>query len=225
MQTFPGKKALVLEPNERGCELLSLMLEKMAVENVTFYGRLHVVPDLDGYDLLVIDESIILQSPEVQELKLPVVVMHNISSTSALQAGYQYPIRKPIRPSDFHQTVASALKGEMRNAEHARPKEIDTLPLEGKTFLLAEDNIVNQKVAVQMLKKIGVRMDVVGNGKEAVEMVSQRGYDYVFMDVQMPELDGLEATQLIRRLDKGGSAALYYCDDGKRHERRQRKVS
>ncbi|MCB1647781.1 MAG: response regulator, partial [Pseudomonadales bacterium] len=75
------------------------------------------------------------------------------------------------------------------------------LPVTGQSFLLAEDNLVNQKVAVGILRKLGITLDVVGNGKEAVELIQQRKYDYVFMDVQMPEIDGLEATQLIRQMD------------------------
>ena len=65
-------------------------------------------------------------------------------------------------------------------------------------ILLAEDNLINQKVATRMLEKMGFEIDVVANGKEVVRAIEQRPYDIILMDVMMPEMDGLKTTQFIR---------------------------
>jgi CheY-like chemotaxis protein/HPt (histidine-containing phosphotransfer) domain-containing protein len=114
--------------------------------------------------------------------------------------GFAAYLIKPVRQSVLFDCLATVLAGESRKAEQhiVTRHSIRGLRRGNVRILLAEDNITNQKVALGILKKFGLRAGVVANGAEAVETLETIPYDLVLMDVQMPVMDGLMATRVIR---------------------------
>ena len=121
-------------------------------------------------------------------------------------------LAKPVRHERLRNTLQTALEHRRGPTRGAAPRQGSARPAtpsgEGGEFaaldarvLVVEDNAINQKVAVSLLAKLGVRADVAANGREAVEMLSILPYDVVYMDCQMPEMNGYEASHAVRKLD------------------------
>ncbi len=115
-------------------------------------------------------------------------------------------LTKPVRRSELRGAIATAVAAPMQSVdtpprEIMKPQEPQREAATGGALrlLLVEDNLVNQRVATRILEKAGHHVQTAGNGKVALQLLKQHSFDVVLMDVQMPEMDGLEATALIRR--------------------------
>ena len=121
------------------------------------------------------------------------------SQLSKAMGGDMWAESQPGSGSTFHFTVRFRKSDSIDRADGSTTQELVAMTdLSGMKVLLAEDNIFNQAVAVEVLKKLGCDVEVASTGKEAVEAFASRKFDIILMDLQMPEIDGYEATRIIR---------------------------
>ena len=172
------------------------------------HARRRVDPHVDGFELA----RSIKSDPRIASVRLVMLTSlgQRGDGAKARDAGIAAYLTKPVKQSQLFDCLTTVLNttpmsDEFRTASDLVTRHIlqETKQMSDKLILLAEDNVVNQKVAVRQLQKLGYRADAVANGREAIEALSRIPYDLVFMDCQMPEMDGYEAASEIRRTEVG----------------------
>lgn len=188
-------------PVKNGSEALAVLVN--APQEDPFH--IAIVDGSMGQDLALQLVKSFRDLPSLADLKLVLLSAAEDPTLGqrALAAGYSAYLQKPIKQSQLFDCLANVLVGlpastvtitsQINNAKDRAGT--------GKSILVVEDNVINQKVVLLMLKELGYSAHAVGNGKEAVQAVSRTHYGLVLMDCQMPEMNGFEATNAIRKLD------------------------
>ncbi len=215
-----GKRVLVVDDSKTNRRILRIQMERLGISvfEAEDGGRaLDLVRNGEQYDLAFIDYQMpgldgIVLSDEIRKIRsekeMALVFLPSVSRTEEeirlARINFQAVISKPIHCSQVSSVLVSLLNKENQNDK----KDTDSsVPVVDKQLseqyplrvLLAEDHMVNQKVALRVLKQMGYIADVANNGKEALQALERQDYDVILMDVQMPELDGLEATREITK--------------------------
>jgi CheY-like chemotaxis protein len=159
------------------------------------------MPEIDGFALV----EQVRRDPSLADITTIMLTSgeRDEDVSRCQQLGVAQRLMKPIKQSELYDAILNCLGVEPRKADAAEAgavtAEPSTRPLR---LLLAEDSLVNQRLAVGLLERHGHRVTIANNGRQAVDLAEGDNFDAILMDVQMPEMDGLEATRVIREQEK-----------------------
>jgi PAS domain S-box-containing protein len=219
-----GKRLLVVDDSATNREILSRQAQSwgMLVEAVELPSDALVrIGRGDPFDAAVLDMQMpgmdgIALAREIRrhrdERALPLLLLTSIGRLAEARGAPEFSrqLTKPVKASQLYEALVQMIAVDA--VPDSTPEEVGEGSAAGAAklrLLVAEDNAINQRLALALLRKLGYQADVVENGREAVDALERQVYDVVLMDVQMPELDGLEATRRIRdRFGPGAGPAV-----------------
>lgn len=211
------KRLLIVDDNATNRQILTLQAQSWGMIAKAATGGVEALSWIsrgESFDIAILDMQMpqmdgITLAAEIRKYpeckRLPLLMLTSLanphSDVRATKVDFAAFLNKPIKQSQLYNVLSGILIEQPMQAQPPRSEKsqnnlnlAERLPLR---ILLAEDNVVNQKVAIHLLRRLGYRADVAGNGLEVLEALRRQPYDVVLMDVQMPEMDGLTATRRI----------------------------
>ncbi len=206
-----GRRLLIVDDNATSRRILSTLATGAGLMSRAAASGREALGWLDegaAFDVAILDMQMpdmdgVMLAQEIRKRRnaeqLPLVLLSSVGQregSAPMRAWFGAMLTKPAKPAQIFDALGALLMRAAEPEERAGAAAVAaaSAALRPERVLLAEDNRVNQKVALLMLQKLGYRADVAANGREVIEAVGRQKYDVILMDVQMPEMDGLEAT-------------------------------
>ena len=228
-----GVRVLAVDDNETNLQIIRHFLDAWGLASATVtdgYKALdelhHAREERQPYEIAIIDMQMpgidglelgqrIKADPEIADTRLLMISSAGTGEGDLRASGFQFGLNKPIRASVLHDTLVEMCQARcLTKAQPEREEAVVAVEVDQEAqrlaghVLLAEDNLINQQVALSMLEVLGLKVDLAKDGQEALEMAAGRRYDLILMDCQMPVMDGYEATRNLREREAEGAPVV-----------------